>query len=73
MASSCICSSTLSGPQADDDIYDEVEEEYVQQDEDFVEDDDNAGYIYNGVDDQHFSDEYETEADQGSSAASSVY
>ncbi|KAL7325370.1 DNA-directed DNA polymerase alpha catalytic subunit pol1 [Mucor circinelloides] len=53
--------------KADDDIYDEVEEEeeYGQQDEDFVEDDDNAGYIYNGVDDQHFSDEYETEADQG--------
>ncbi|KAI8642206.1 DNA polymerase family B-domain-containing protein [Parasitella parasitica] len=48
---------------ADEDIYDEVEEEYAQQDEDFVEDDDNAGYIFNGVDDQHFSDEYENEAD----------
>lgn len=51
--------------QADEDIYDEVDEEYAQQDEDFVEDDDNAGYIFNGVDDQHFSDEYENEPDQG--------
>ncbi|CEP11993.1 hypothetical protein [Parasitella parasitica] len=50
--------------KADEDLYDEVEEEYAQQDEDFVEDDDNAGYIFNGVDDQHFSDEYDNEADE---------
>lgn len=37
-------------------------EEDAQQDEDFVVDDDNAGYVFNGVDDQHFSDEYDQEA-----------
>ncbi|KAG2209774.1 hypothetical protein INT47_001922 [Mucor saturninus] len=50
--------------QEDVDLYDEVDEEDAQQDEDFVVDDDNAGYIDNGVDDQHFSDEYEQDPDQ---------
>lgn len=36
-----------------------MNEEDAQQDEDFVVDDDNAGYIDNGMDDQQFSDEYE--------------
>ncbi|GAA5813555.1 hypothetical protein MFLAVUS_007037 [Mucor flavus] len=46
----------------DEVLYDEVAEEDAQQDEDFVVDDDNAGYVFNGVDDQHFSDEYDQEA-----------
>lgn len=50
--------------QEDEDLYEEVDEEDAQQDEDFVVDDDNAGYIDNGTNDQHFSDEYEQEADQ---------
>lgn len=53
--------------QDTEDIFDEVEDEYAQQDEDFVVDDDNAGYIDNGVDDQYFSDEYEQEPEQGKS------
>lgn len=47
------------------DLYDEVDDNgYEQVDEDFVEDDDNAGYIDNGIDEQHFSDEYD-EPDEG--------
>ncbi|KAI7905471.1 DNA polymerase family B-domain-containing protein [Cokeromyces recurvatus] len=48
-----------------EDIYDEVGKDYAEHDEEFVVDDDNAGYIDNGVDDQYFSDEYEQEPEQG--------
>ncbi|KAI9485969.1 MAG: DNA polymerase family B-domain-containing protein [Benjaminiella poitrasii] len=48
-----------------EEFYNDVETDYAQHDEEFVVDDDNAGYIDNGVDDQYFSDEYEQEADAG--------
>ncbi|KAI8977403.1 DNA polymerase family B-domain-containing protein [Mycotypha africana] len=53
--------------QDDEQFFEELEEDtYKQLDEDFVEDDDNAGYIDNGFDDQVFSDEeYDQEPANG--------
>ncbi|KAI9032680.1 hypothetical protein CLU79DRAFT_727437 [Phycomyces nitens] len=51
-----------------EDIYEEVDEDYdtIFNDENFVEDDDNGGYIDNGFnDDQMFSDEYEQQDPMG--------
>lgn len=66
----CVVFSCLVFLQVDD-VYVEVEEHDYQalnDDADFVEDDDNAGYIDDGMgnDEEEFSDEYD-QADQKSS------
>ncbi|CAO3621927.1 unnamed protein product [Cunninghamella blakesleeana] len=60
--------SSLYTSNLNEDLYDEVDEdEYnnLQDDSNFVEDNDNAGYIDNGQEEEIYSDEYDNDNDNG--------